>query len=113
MLVPVIVDLAENHWHQILRESLVALKTILKEIDPVAFDEAMSMRPEQKKIYALKQSVEERSSLDTKWAALDSRLKNQSSGYTPPMLPFAREQLICDYNPLYYKVYDKVKAVEV
>jgi len=33
MLVPVIVDLAENHWHKILQESLVALKTILKEID--------------------------------------------------------------------------------
>jgi serine/threonine-protein phosphatase 2A regulatory subunit B' len=34
MLVPVIVDLAENHWHKILQESLIALKTILKEIDP-------------------------------------------------------------------------------
>ena len=41
MLVPVIVDLAENHWHKILQESLVALKTILKEIDPLAFEEAL------------------------------------------------------------------------
>jgi len=113
MLVPVIVDLAENHWHTILRESLVALKTILKEIDPAAFDEAMSMRPEQKKIFALKQSVDDRSSMDNKWAALDSKLKNQSSSYVPPKMPFAKESLICDYNPLYYKVYDKVKAVEV
>lgn len=46
MLVPVIVQLAENHWHQILRESLIALKTILKEIDPYQFDEAMKMKPE-------------------------------------------------------------------
>ena len=35
MLVPVIVDLAENHWHKILQESLIALKTILKEIELV------------------------------------------------------------------------------
>jgi len=33
MLVPIIVDLADNHWHKILQESLIALKTILKEID--------------------------------------------------------------------------------
>ena len=48
MLVPVIVDLAENHWHKILQESLIALKTILKEIDPLAFDEALKMSPKQK-----------------------------------------------------------------
>lgn len=48
MLVPIIVDLAENHWHKILQDSLIALKTILKEIDPLAFDEALKMTPSQK-----------------------------------------------------------------
>ena len=48
MLVPIICDLAENHWHKILQESLIALKTILKEIDPVAFDEALNMNEQQK-----------------------------------------------------------------
>jgi serine/threonine-protein phosphatase 2A regulatory subunit B' len=33
MLVPVIVHLADNHWHRILKDSFVALKTILREID--------------------------------------------------------------------------------
>ena len=45
MLVPVIVELAENHWHKVLQESLIALKTILKEIDPIAFDEALKLTP--------------------------------------------------------------------
>ena len=54
MLVPIIVELAENHWHKILQESLIALKTILKEIDPLAFDEALKMNPTKKKIYAVK-----------------------------------------------------------
>lgn len=43
MLVPIIVVLAEKHWHKILQESLIALKTILKETDPLAFDEALKM----------------------------------------------------------------------
>ena len=54
MLVPVIVDLAENHWHKILQESLIALKTILKEIDPAAFDSAMEMAADKKKLFAVK-----------------------------------------------------------
>jgi len=53
MLVPVIVDLAENHWHKILQESLIALKTILKEIDPYAFDEACKMTPKERKRFAV------------------------------------------------------------
>ena len=60
MLVPVIVDLAENHWHKILQESLIALKTILKEIDPLAFDEALKMNSKQKQQYQIVQDKDER-----------------------------------------------------
>jgi serine/threonine-protein phosphatase 2A regulatory subunit B' len=71
MLVPVIVDLAENHWHKILQESLIALKTILKEIDPYAFDEAVKMTPKERKKYAVKQDEEERKNYDSKWGRLN------------------------------------------
>lgn len=64
ILVPVIVDLAENHWHKILQESLIALRTILKEIDPVAFEEAQKMKPEARKPFSVHQSEDERTSLD-------------------------------------------------
>jgi len=43
MLVPVINELAETHWHKILQESLIALKTILKEIDSRAFEDAIAL----------------------------------------------------------------------
>ena len=33
--------------------------------------------------------------------------------YEPPQQPFTRDALIRDFNPLYFKVYDKVKAVEL
>jgi serine/threonine-protein phosphatase 2A regulatory subunit B' len=71
MLVPIIVDLAENHWHKILQESLIALKTILKEIDPLAFDEALKMNPIEKKKYTVKQDPEDRKALDNKWDNLN------------------------------------------
>jgi len=64
MLVPVIVHLAENHWHKILQESLIALKTILKEIDPYAFEDALKMKPEQQKIFRIKQEPAERLDYD-------------------------------------------------
>ena len=45
MVVPVICEMAETHWHKILQESLSALKTILKEIDPAAFEKALQTGP--------------------------------------------------------------------
>ena len=111
MLVPTIVDLAENHWHKILQESLVALKTILKEIDSFAFDEALKLDAANQKKYGIKQSDEERVSLDKKWEKLERNLKNSKPEYEPPALPFSSSKLIMEYNPLYRKVYDKERYI--
>lgn len=98
MLVPVIVQLADNHWHKVLQESLIALKTILKEIDPYAFEEAIKMKPDQAKKFRIKQEASERTSFDEKWAALNKRLSEQQPGYKAPSCPFVKENLIRDYN---------------
>ena len=50
---------------------------------------------------------------DEKWAMLNMRLQEQSSSFEPPACPFVKEALIRDFNPLYFKIYDKVKAVEL
>ena len=113
MLVPVIVHLAENHWHKILQESLIALKTILKEIDPYAFEEAMKMKPEQRKLFRVKQDLEERTAMDEKWKTLNQKVQEGNYSFKPPSIPFEKETLICDFNTLYLKIYDKVKAVEL
>jgi len=113
MLVPVIVDLADNHWHKILQESLIALKTILKEIDPYAFEEAMKMTAQARKPYRVKQDEEERIAYDEKWALLNSKLKGANSTYEEPNFPFKQSALIRDYNALYLKIYDKVKYVDM
>jgi serine/threonine-protein phosphatase 2A regulatory subunit B' len=113
MLVPVIVDLADNHWHKILQESLIALKTILKEIDPYAFEEAMKMAPQARKPYRVKQDEEERSAYDEKWSRLNIQIKKSKKDYEEPNFPFKQEALIRDYNQLYLKIYDKVKYVDM
>ena len=54
MLVPIIVELAENHWHTTLKESLIAVRTILKRIDPLAFDETLEMSASDNKQFSIK-----------------------------------------------------------
>jgi len=112
MLVPVIVDLAENHWHKILQESLIALKTILKEIDPLAFDESLKLKPSDKKQFMVTQDKDERIDLDKKWDNLDKRLSAQDPSFVSPPIPFHPTQLIKNFNELYAKVYDKEKFIQ-
>ena len=38
ILVPVIDYLSQNHWHELILESLEALRNIIKESDPVLFE---------------------------------------------------------------------------
>eukprot|EP00344_Euplotes_crassus_P002205 CAMPEP_0197009938 /NCGR_PEP_ID=MMETSP1380-20130617/52085_1 /TAXON_ID=5936 /ORGANISM="Euplotes crassus, Strain CT5" /LENGTH=449 /DNA_ID=CAMNT_0042431515 /DNA_START=102 /DNA_END=1448 /DNA_ORIENTATION=- len=109
MLVPTIVNLAENHWHKILQESLVALKTILKEIDSFAFDDALKQDSKSSGNFGLKQSSEHRETMDKKWEKLDRTLKSTQAGYKAPDIPFSSSKLIMEYNSLYRKVYDKEK----
>lgn len=111
MLVPTIVNLAENHWHKILQESLVALKTILKEIDSFAFDDALKLDSKSQKKFSITQPDEERNLLDKKWDKLDRTLKSTQAGYKPPAVPFTTKNMIMDYNSLYSKIYDKEKFV--
>jgi len=112
MLVPIIVDLADNHWHKILQESLVALKTILKEIDPLAFDEALKMGTQQRKVYAVKQDEDDRKNLDKKWEKLNEKLKKSNPDFEEPEFPFKSSNLIKDFNELYSKIYDKEKFIQ-
>lgn len=52
--VPVINELADKHWHSVLQESLVALKSILSEIDPAAYDKALTVADREKQKNAQK-----------------------------------------------------------
>lgn len=69
--------------HRILKESLVALKTILKEIDPYAFDQALAQESKNKEL-RIAQDPEERKRLDGKWAKLSADVKKKHPEYQEP-----------------------------
>ena len=88
---------------------MVALKTILKEIDPYAFDEALRLKPNDKKKYGVKQDEDDRKNFDSKWEKINSQIKTKDPGFVEPNYPFKSSELIRDYNELYRKIYDKEK----
>ena len=44
---------------------------------------------------------------------VNEQLLSRDGEYKAPPVPFSVNSLIRDFNPLYFKVYDKVKAVEI
>ena len=60
------------------------MKTILKEIDPFAFDESLRMGATQKKQYAVKQDEDDRKNLDKRWEKLNGKLKQTDTAFTEP-----------------------------
>jgi ATP adenylyltransferase/5',5'''-P-1,P-4-tetraphosphate phosphorylase II len=89
------------------------LKTILKEIDPFAFEEALRMNAAQKKQYAVKQDEDDRKNLDKKWDRLNTKLRQQDSHFQEPEYPYKQSALIRDFNELYLKIYDKEKFMNL
>lgn len=62
----------------------MALKMILREIDPFAFENAQHLDLEKKKAYSIKQSDSDRSLLDSKWDQINSGLKQIYPTYEQP-----------------------------
>ena len=89
----------------------MALKTILKEIDPVSFDESLKMGAVEKRQYSVKQEEEDRKTLDKKWEKLNAHIKKNQPTYTEPKVPFCSSTLVKDFNDLYSKIYDKEKLI--
>ena len=70
--------------NSILKESLIALKTILKEIDPHAFDEALNSDKTKNKDLITQQDPEERKRLDDKWTKLTAEVKKKHPEFEEP-----------------------------
>lgn len=66
MLVPTICELADTHWHKVLQESLIALKTILREIDPIMFEKVNQTKADVMK----KKEKETRTKQEDRWSKI-------------------------------------------
>ena len=63
---------------------MIALKTILKEIDPSAYDQALNMGQPKNKELRVEQDPEERKRLDEKWARLTAEVKKKNPTFEEP-----------------------------
>ena len=111
MLVPCVNYLAENHWHQMLKESLNALKEILQKIDPAAYSSALENEKQKKsdKTLRITQPPEERSKGDQKWKNFEKIARKNNPNFVEPTLPFSDNYVICNYNSVYRNIYNKEK----
>ena len=71
------------------------------------------MKGEVRKKHAMKQHDAEWKELDSKWDKIDKSIKDSDPTYVKPKLPFKSDALICDFNELYKKIYDKEKYINL
>ena len=111
MLVPCVNYLAANHWHQMLKESLNALKEILQKIDSQAFNNALENEKQKRydKNLRITQPPEERSKMDQKWKTFEKIAAKNNPNFVDPIIPFADNYVICNYNSVYKNIYNKEK----
>ena len=111
MLVPCVNHLAANHWHQMLKESLNALKEILQKIDAQAFNNALENDNQKRtdKNLRITQPPEERNKLDQKWRNFEKIAKKNNPNFVEPVMPFSDNYVICNYNSVYKNIYNKEK----
>ena len=111
MLVPTVSYLADNHWHQMLKESLSALKEILQKIDPQAYNNALEKLDQKKydKTLRINQPADERNKMDQKWRNLCKLAMKNKPNFSEPVLPFSDAYVISDYNSVYKSIYNKEK----
>ena len=111
MLVPTVNYLADNHWHQMLKESLGALKEILQKIDLQAYNNALENLEQKKydKSLRIVQPPDERNKMDMKWRSLTKLAQKSHPNFQEPIIPFSDNYVLCDYNPVYRSIYNKEK----
>ncbi|CAD8146100.1 unnamed protein product [Paramecium pentaurelia] len=102
LLVPVIAQIADTHWHKVLQESLNALKTILKEIDYQAFDKALNNK-DPKYLYIIqdaKNQKKDRQKIEEKWKNLTKQAIQKNPNFKEPIVPYSDLHIVGEHNGL-------------
>lgn len=109
ILVPVVSKLAENHWHNILKESLIYLKEILYKIDSNEFEIALEIVKTKIKEDIDSQLSDEREKIDLKWKTFSNNAKIINSDYYESIIPYSEDVILSDFNKVYKNIFDKEK----
>ena len=99
LLVPIIVDLSETHWHKILQESFNSLKSILKEIDSALFEKvATSKENKPSNFLVTMHNTPDRAESEQKWANLAEIAKKLEPGFRMPTIPYTDTHVVGLHN---------------
>ncbi len=82
MLVPSIGEIADTHWNKYanflclsffrgVQDSMIQVKSVLRETDSYQYEEALRMTSALKKMYATKQDEGDRKNMDRRWDKLN------------------------------------------
>lgn len=100
IIFPVIVGLSETHWNKIVRKNLNDSKTIIKEIDPVAFEIALQEKNSSCNINSLHDmhNLPERAAVERQWELLIKRAQSIDSSLIVPKLPYVDHHVVGLHN---------------
>lgn len=99
LLVPVISQLADNHWHRILKDSFLALKTILKEIDYQAYEKALNQKTGPFLAF-IQDNSKERLKNEEKWKKFAALAKQKNPNFVEPIIPYLDTHIVGEHNGL-------------
>ena len=95
LLVPVIVELSETHWHKVLQESFVSLMSILKEIDSALFDKVANVKDASisSSLFNMYNGYG-RAEAEAKWNLLANEAKKIEPGFVQPVIPYVDTHVV-------------------
>lgn len=94
LLVPVVAELSETHWHKILQESFNSLKAILKDIDTPLFEKiAATEKPDNNPLLDMHNSSK-RLETEAIWKILEKEAKRIEPDFVQPNVPYIDTQVV-------------------
>lgn len=95
IIVPVVAELSETHWHKTLLESFIALKSILMDIDPILFEKSASAKGNKlSNSLSCMHHIPERALSESKWDELVSKAKVTEPGFINPSIPYTDTHVV-------------------
>lgn len=102
ILVPVIIHLSQTHWHEMLQDSLSALRNILKDIDYDAFDQ-VAYTKDSNFMYLVADAAEikkDREVFENRWEKLLKEAQKIKPGLAAPVVPYREDHIVGKFNGL-------------
>jgi hypothetical protein len=86
-----------------LQDSLSALRNILRDIDPQAFEKVSSNSKDSRYMYLvteITQIKKERSGVEGKWIKLLEEARSVKPGFMEPVIPYQENHIVGKFNGL-------------